>query len=178
MVKQSAWRQVMLLALAGCAQTGLGSHGSVSANNFIQANYKAAENLQAQLASRAAGNSTLLVATLANIDALDRSSTLGRLVSEQVSARFTQGGYRMIEMKFQNSVYMARGQGELMLTRQVHELANAYSAEAVIVGSYGTSKEYVLINLKVVEPATNQVLAVYDYSLPIDENVRMLLRNR
>lgn len=130
------------------------------------------------MASRAAGNSTLLVATLVNIDALDRSSTLGRLVSEQVSARFTQGGYRMIEMKFQNSVYMARGQGELMLTRQVHELANAYSAEAVIVGSYGTSKEYVLINLKVVEPATNQVLAVYDYSLPIDENVRMLLRNR
>lgn len=60
----------------------------------------------------------------------------------------------------------------------MHELANAYSAEAVIVGSYGTSKEYVLINLKVVEPATNQVLAVYDYSLPIDENVRMLLRNR
>lgn len=169
---------MMVLMLAGCAQSGFGHHGSVSANGFIQANYNAAENLQSQLASRTAGNSTLLVATLVNIDALDRSSTLGRLVSEQVSARFTQGGYHMVEMKFQNSVYLARGQGELMLTREVHELANTYSAEAVIVGTYGASKDYVLINLKVVEPATNHVLAVYDYSLPMDENVRLMLRER
>ncbi len=169
---------MVVLMLAGCAQTGIGKHGSVSAANFIQANYKASESLQSQLASRAGGNSTLLVATLVNIDALDRSSTLGRLVSEQVSASFTQGGYHMVEMKFQNSVYMARGQGELMLTREVHELANIYSAEAVIVGTYGASKDYVLINLKVVEPATNHVLAVYDYSLPMDENVRLMLRDR
>lgn len=169
---------MMLFVLSGCAQQGLGSRGAVSANNFIQANYAAAESLQAQLANHIPGNSTLLVATLVNIDVLERSSTLGRLISEQVSARFTQGGFRMVEMKFQNSVYMARGQGELMLTREVHELANAYSAQAVIVGTYGESKDYVLINLKVVEPATNHVLSVYDYSLPIDDNVRLMLRNR
>lgn len=84
LVKVFSLLSVMLLALAGCAQTGLGSHGLVSANNFIQANYKAAENLQAQLASRAAGNSTLLVATLVNIDALDelpRRQRRGLLVS-------------------------------------------------------------------------------------------------
>lgn len=178
MVKAFSLLSIMLLTLVGCAHSGPGTSGSVRANSLIQANYKAAESLQAQLTDRAAGNSTLLVATLVNIDALDRSSTLGRLVSEQVSARFTQGGYRMIEMKFQNSVYMARGQGELMLTRQVHELANAHSAEAVIVGTYAASKDYVLINLKVVEPASNQVLAVHDYSLPIDENVRLMLRDR
>lgn len=179
-IKDVALLCMMALLLAGCAQTQKGpfsSGKSVNADAFIQANYHAAERLQQQMAG-SRDLSTLLVATLVNIDVLERSSTLGRLVSEQVSARFTQGGYRMVEMKFQNSVYMARGQGELMLTREVHELAKAYSAQAVIVGTYGESKDYVLINLKVVEPNTNHILAVYDYSLPIDENVRMMLRHR
>lgn len=168
-----------VLLIAGCAnqQGGLSTGSKVHASAFIQANYLAAESLQRQLRSDL-GRATLLTATLVNIDALGSSSTLGRLVSEQVSARFTQGGFRMVEMKFQNSVYMARDQGELMLTREVHELAKDYDAQAVIVGSYGESKDYVLINLKVVEPRTNHVLAVYDYSLPIDENVRQMLRNR
>lgn len=168
-----------VVLIAGCthSQGGLHSGSKVHANAFIQANYLAAESLQRQLGSDL-GRATLLTATLVNIDALGSSSTLGRLISEQVSARFTQGGYRMVEMKFQNSVYMARDQGELMLTREVHKLASEYEAQAVIVGSYGESKDYVLINLKVVEPRTNHILAVYDYSLPIDENVRQMLRHR
>ena len=170
---------LVTVLLAGCAQSqsGFRAGSKVHADAFIQANYQAADSLQRQL-GMSVEKPTLLMATLVNIDALDRSSTLGRLVSEQVSARFTQGGYRMVEMKFQNSVYMARGQGELMLTREVHELASNYSAQAVIVGTYGESKEYVFINLKVVEPESNHILSVHDYSLPIDENVRLMLRNR
>lgn len=168
-----------VVLVTGCAhqQGGLSAGSKVHASTFIQANYLAAESLQRQLGADY-GRATLLTATLVNIDSLGSSSTLGRLVSEQVSARFTQGGYRMVEMKFQNNVYMARDQGELMLTREVHELASDYEAQAVIVGTYGESRDYVLINLKVVEPRTNHVLAVYDYSLPIDENVRVMLRNR
>ena len=120
--------------------------------------------------------STMIIATLVNVDALDRSSTMGRLVSEQISARFTQAGQRMVEMKFRNNVYISQSQGELMLTREIHELANAHNAQAVIVGSYGESKDYVFINLKVIQPTTNVVLATHDYALPINDDVRVMLR--
>ena len=49
-------------------------------------------------------------------------------------------------------------------------------ANAVIVGSYGESKDYVFINLKVIQPTTNVVLATHDYALPINDDVRVMLR--
>ncbi|WP_349568875.1 FlgO family outer membrane protein [Azotobacter salinestris] len=163
------------LSLAGCTQTN--GKDTAYETPFISTNYAAADALLAQLRHRLpSGN--LLVATLVNIDALERSSTLGRLVSEQVSARLTRAGYQVVEMKFRNSVYMLQDQGELMLTREIHELARTYAAQAVIVGTYGAGKDYVYVNLKVIQPGTNVTMAVHDYALPIDENIYALLRNK
>lgn len=167
-----------LTVMAGCSQTPKGPNYTDARNNrFIPTNHQAADALLGQLEGRL-GGSTLLIATLVNIDALDRSSTLGRLVSEQVSARFTQTGYHMVEMKLRNSVYILQSQGELMLTREIQELASEHSAQAVIVGTYGESKDFVFVNLKVVQPGTNVVLAVHDYALPVDDNTRAMLRYR
>lgn len=152
------------------------TYADAAANQFIPANYAAADNLLRQLEYKVAPNNTLIIATLANIDELDNSSTLGRSVSEQISARFTQNNYNMIELKFRHSVYMAQGQGEMMLTREIHQLANTHSAQAVIVGTYAQSRDFVYINLKVIQPNTNTVLAVHDYALPLDENNRHMLR--
>jgi TolB-like protein len=142
---------------------------------LIPTNYAAADRLLEQLKYNVAPSSTLIIATLVNIDALENSSTLGRLISEQVSARFTQNSYRMVELKFRNNVYIAQDQGEFMLTREIHELAKTHSAQAVIVGTYAQSRDYVYINLKVIQPNTNTVLAVHDYALPLDENNRHML---
>ena len=68
-----------------------------------------------------ADDKPLIMATIVNIDALEQTSMLGRLVSEQVSTRLAQGGLKMLEMKLRNSVYLKRNQGELMLTREIGE---------------------------------------------------------
>lgn len=169
-----------LLGLAGCAHAPKGpTYESAARNPFIPTNQQAADVLMLQLEdSLPAGSGPLLVATLVNIDALEQSSTLGRLVSEQVSARFTQAGYKIVEMKFGNSVYMRQDQGEMMLTREVHELASTHAAKAVIVGSYAESKNYVFVNLKVVQPSTNAIIAVHDYALPVTDSVWSMLRGR
>jgi len=118
------------------------------------------------------------MATVVNIDALDQSSTLGRLVSEQVSTRLAQGGLRMLEMKLRTSVYMKRQQGEMMLTREVGEVAHNHNAQAVVVGSYGETNDAVFVNIKVVQPQTNQVMAATDYVLAKDSVVRSMLLGR
>ncbi len=48
----------------------------------------------------------------------------------------------------------------------------------VFVGTYGESKDFIFINLKVVQPQSNVVLAVHDYALPVDENTRSMLRTK
>lgn len=147
-------------------------------NPFIPTNRAAAASLMAQAKNNLFSNQPLIVATLVDINVLEKSSTLGRMISEQISAVFSQAGYQMIEMKFRETVYMKRNEGELLLTREITEIAKQHNAQAVIVGTYGIAADLVYINLKVVQPGTNYVLAAYDYALPIDTNIRMMLTPR
>ncbi len=173
---------MVVVSLVGCsgatAQKPLPTWEQAANNPLIPANYKAADALLAQVKGSLGKSQPLIIATVVNIDNLEQSSTLGRVVSEQVSARFTQAGFHMVEMKFRNNVYVKRSQGELMLTREIKDLAQTHDAQAVIVGTYGQSDDYVFINLKVIQPASNIVMAVQDYVLPIDSSIKALLRNR
>lgn len=178
----TAFSCIAVVSLTGCSgtpgQKPEPTWEQAANNPLIPANYKAADALLAQVRASLGKSQPLIIATVVNIDNLDQSSTLGRLISEQVATRFTQAGYRMVEMKFRNNVYVKRNQGELMLTREIKDLAQSHDAQAVIVGTYGQSDDYVFINLKIIQPANNIVLAVQDYVLPLDSSTKALLRSR
>lgn len=146
----------------------------MSNNDFITSNYKATDALIHQLDNKVNPEQPMIIATIVNIDELNQSSTFGRLVSEQVSARFTQKKYSMIEMKFRNFVYMKQNQGELLLTREIKDVAKTHNAQAVVVGTYALSHNSIFVNLKVIQPNTNVILAVHDYSFPWDKNLNSL----
>jgi TolB-like protein len=167
------------LMLGACASNPEAStdYTAVSANAFVAANYRAADALALQLRGKLADDKPLIMATIVNIDALEQTSMLGRLVSEQLSTRLAQGGMKMLEMKLRNSVYLKRGQGELMLTREIGEVASTHNAQAVVVGSYAETREAVFINVKVIQPTTNLVLAGHDYVLAKEGTVRSMLQS-
>lgn len=167
------------LMLGACATNPEKStdYTAVSANAFVAANYRAADALALQLRGKLLDDKPLIMATLVNIDALEQTSMLGRLVSEQLSTRLAQGGMKMLEMKLRNSVYLKRGQGELMLTREIGDVASAHNAQAVVVGSYAETREAVFINVKVIQPTTNLVLAGHDYVLAKESTVRSMLQS-
>ncbi|MBL8481268.1 MAG: hypothetical protein JNJ60_03665 [Rhodocyclaceae bacterium] len=169
----------LVLGIAACATTQEEpSYQSVANSEFVAANYLAADMLIARLDARIRSDQPLIAATVVNIDALEHSSTLGRVVSEQVAGRFAQRGYRIVEMKFRNSVYMKRTEGELVLTRELNEVARSHNAQAVVLGTYAHDTKAVYLNLKVVQPGSNVVLAVYDYVLPMNEGVKAMLGRR
>jgi TolB-like protein len=155
----------MALALAGC------SFGGTQGGELIAANYSAADRLMDVARGQLDPARPIIVATIVDIDELERSSTLGRHISESVSSRFTQHRYRMIEMKFQNAVYMKKGEGELMLTRELREIASSHQAQAVIVGTYSRARNTVLVNVKLVQPETNVVLGAVDYALGVSRDI-------
>jgi len=183
---------VSLLALTGCETTNKvasvtePTYEQASNNSLTAANYKAADELikryrgASQLSTnnyQSSGSAPFIVATLVNIDRLEQSSTLGRLISEQVASRLTQQGFDVVELKVRNNVFMKRNEGELLLTREIKEMATAHKTEAVIVGTYAEGGDMVYVTLKIVNPATSRVLAAQDYTLPQDRQVRRLLMN-
>ena len=167
-----------IIACANYSQKHEPTFEDAAQNPFIPTNRAAAASLMAQAKTSLFSNQPLIVATLVDINVLEKSSTLGRMISEQISAVFSQAGYQMIEMKFRETVYMKRNEGELLLTREITEIAKQHNAQAVIVGTYGIAGDLVYINLKVVQPGTNYILAAHDYALPMDHNIRMMLTPR
>lgn len=171
-----------LLALSACTSDSSTSArpepSYVTSNNnpFISTNYKAADALIAQLGAKLNPSQPMIVATIVNIDDLNSSSTFGRTISEQISARFSQSTYSMIEMKFRGYVYMKQDQGELLLTREIRDVAKNHNAQGVIVGTYSLSGDSVFVNLKVIQPNTNVVLAGHDYAFPMDSNVKAMTK--
>ena len=153
-----------------------GNYATISSNQFIESNYKAADSLMNQLSGKLQADKPLIMATIVNIDALEQTTTLGRLISEQLSTRLAQGGLSMVEMKLRNNVYLKRNQGELMLTREIGEVATAHNAQAIVVGSYAETSDMVFINVKVIQPNSNLVLAGQDYVLAKEAIVRSMLQ--
>jgi TolB-like protein len=160
------------LLLAGCASP---YQNPPSPDAMMNVSYKAGDALLAQLNGKLAQDKPLIMATLVNIDALEQSSTLGRLLSEQITTRLVHAGVKMVEMKLRNNVYLKRNTGELMLTREIGEVALAHHAQAIVVGSYAESNQLVFVNIKVIQPNTNFVLAGYDFVLAKDATVRSML---
>jgi TolB-like protein len=151
----------------------------ISENTFIATNQQAVDQLVRHLGTHLpAGSGPLLVTTLVNIDNLDTSSTLGRVVSEQITSRLVQHDYRVVELKFGNSVYMRKNQGEMVLTRELQETASQHAAKAVVVGTYGESRNQAFISLKVVRPQSGAIIAVHDYAIRLDRGIGLMLRNR
>lgn len=176
MKKQLAGTLTLILVLL----TACGGPMSFQQGNndpFIQRNYKAADAL---LASASARNpiqldEPLLVATIVNVDSLDQSSRMGRIISEQIQARFTQQGYSVVELKLRGKLFVKKDQGELLLSREVQDISAGQKAQAVVVGTYAVAKNAVYINLKMVGN-DNIVMSAHDYSLPMGANVQALLQ--
>lgn len=164
-----------LLLLSGCADLSFGTKEPSSEVTeadilkILNANYKAADELIKQAEAQTVDSQgldrsqPLIVGTVVNINALEESTLLGRMIAEQISGQFSRRGYKMIEIKFRDSVYVKQDVGELMLTREVKELAKSHKVQAVIVGTYTKAKKWTVINMRLIRPTDNVVLASYDY---------------
>lgn len=160
------------LALAGCAVT---PEQAAVRTDLIAANYQAVDMLLAGVPL--ATGEPLLVATLVSLDSLNESSRLGRLFSEQISSRITAHGHAVEELKLRENLFI-QSEGAMLLSREVRELTQAHRAQAVVVGTYATSRNMLYVNLKIVVPNGNIVVAAHDYAMPIDTNIRDLLMVR
>jgi hypothetical protein len=148
---------------------------SAEESRFIGASYKAVDRIAS--GSAVAKGQPIVVATLVDIDDLERSSSFGRIVSEQIASRLAMLGYTPIELKLRGNVYVRAPQGELALSREVARVAREHRAPVVVVGTYAHAGHQIFVSLKAVAVDENRILSGYDYAVALNDNTRPLLKS-
>lgn len=150
-----------------------------------ESSYSAADRLVAQ--ARENGflkpGMPIVSTTLTNVNRIGKSSGLGRIVADQVGSRFTQRGQPVTEIRLREGVRVVQDDvresvgGEYMLSRDTAALVRKAKASGILTGTYAVGKDSVFISLRLVAATTGKVVAAYDYSVYMTDDVKALTRD-
>jgi TolB-like protein len=160
---------VSVLVLAGCQ-----TNGPAKDVNMIPISHDAAKKMIFQSKDRLEPGS-LILASFADIDNLENSSTFGRIVAQQIGSVFSSQGYKIIEMLLRGKVYIGKGEGEFLLSRALKDLSTEHNAQAVIVGIYAVGSKNVYVTAKLIQASDSIILASEDFVLPLGPDLRTLV---
>jgi hypothetical protein len=169
------------LTLAGCAVSNgparLGpTYEDAAASKFMAANRTAINTLVNGIDLAQLAGAPVLVATVVNVNDLRRAAPLGRTLSEQYASIMVANGFNVKELKLRGEVFVREETGELLLSREVKDIARVHNAAMVLVGTYSAAAQLTYISLKLVRTDTGQIVRAHDYALPNDADVSRLLQ--
>lgn len=168
---------VLLVAgLGACA--GNQKAGEVPGKgNLIFSSYQAADDLAQLAGGRLDPGVPLLVATVADINDLEKASPLGRLIAEQVASRLVNSGYTVVDVTLRNGLLVKEGVGQLVLSRDAVKISHAQGAQAVLAGTYTVAEDRVYVTLRLIRASDGRMVAAHDYRLDLDADTRALARS-
>ncbi len=168
-----------MAVLAGCANNVPPrqdiTYEEAAANKFVSANRDAINKLMAGFDLGPTGDTPVLVATIVNVNDMRRSAPLGRTLSEQYATHLVNAGFNVKEMKLRGDVFVKEETGELLLSREIKDIAHSHHANYVLVGTYSVAANVTYISLKFVRTEDSRIIRGYDYALPNDKDINKLL---
>jgi TolB-like protein len=170
----------LLALLAGCTTTvenRVPSYDDASASRFVSLNREAVGRLVADFNRGPTGDTPVLVATIVNVNDMRATAPLGRTLSEQYASAMATQGFNVKEMKLRSDVFVREETGELMLSREIKDIARSHLATMVLVGTYSAAANFTYVSLKFVRTDDSRIIRAYDYALPNDKDVLKLLQN-
>lgn len=135
---------------------------------MLAGSYAAADRLAAMLAAqRFDPAAPILVSSFVSINDVTKSTTMGRMLAEQIGSRMAQRGYRIVETKLRKHSLAVRPQkGEFALSRQYEQLNAERDAHAVLTGTYAVSRRVVHVSCRVIDVQSGALKAAWDMELP------------
>ena len=166
--------------LAGCANNSAPvrvepTYQDAASSQFIASSRDAVTKLVGGFDLNALGGGPVLVATVVNVNDLSRAAPLGRTLSEQYASQMAASGFNVKELKLRGDVFVREGAGEMLLSREIKDIARNHNASLVVVGTYSAAANYTYISLKLVRTEDGRIVSGYDYALPNDRDVQRLL---
>lgn len=157
------------LILGGCASAPLlgALFTPTDDPRLLETSYEAADRLHDQLASSDTAAYPMMAASFVDSDNMDRTSNLGRLISEQIASRLSQRGYSITEAQLRATQLAVRPEsGVLALSRQTEEINTGVSAYSILVGTYTVVERKIYVNARILRASDGVALASSDFVLP------------
>lgn len=117
----------------------------------------------------------VLVGTVVDANQVGSSAALGRMLSEQLQAGMVASGFGVVEMRLREAVAIRETSGELMLSRDVQDLAKTQQASLVVLGTYTAAETVTFIHFKAIRAGDGVIESTAELTIPNDANVRKLL---
>jgi hypothetical protein len=152
------------------------TYEDAAGSKFVELNRFAINQLVAGYDRDPLGDTPVLVATIVNVNDMRRTAPLGRTLSEQYASQMATTGFNVKEMKLRGDVFIREETGELLLSREIKDIARSHNASMVLVGTYSAAANFTYISLKFVRTQDSRIIRAYDYALPNDKDVNKLLQ--
>lgn len=151
------------------------TYAQAKANPFVASSKDAIQALVSSLDVKSMASKPLLVATVVNVNDLRKTAPLGRTLSEQYASHLVAQGFTVKELKLRGDIFVREETGELMLSRELKDIAKTHAAALVVVGTYSAAENTTFVSLKLVQTEDGKILRGHDYALPNDADVKKLL---
>ena len=169
-----------LALLAGCGTPTVThtapTYEEAAVSRFVASNREAINKLVGGIDVSTFGDTPVLVATVVNVNDLRRAAPLGRTLSEQYASSMVANGFNVKELKLRGDVFIKEETGELLLSREIKDIARSHHASMVLVGTYSAAATFTYISLKLVRTEDSRIIRAYDYALPNDTDVTRMLQ--
>jgi|YNPBryulayer2012_1023412.scaffolds.fasta_scaffold00206_11 TolB-like protein len=119
----------------------------------------------------------VLASTFVNLDRIDDTSPLGRLLTEGLVARLQVRGWNLYDIRLSKAVAITP-EGEFVLSRDPKRLEYQYATAAALTGTYTVTASEVLVHARIIDVSTGVVVASGEVRIPIDEEVARLLTDQ
>ncbi|MCG8324102.1 MAG: FlgO family outer membrane protein [Thiotrichales bacterium] len=144
--------------------------------DLVNANKQAATQLVGKKHDIISQEKSVISSTFVNLDNLEQTTPMGRLLSEQISAELTRLGYQMVELKLrQDEVLIQELEGEFVLTRDTEKLMLEHDAQAFLIGTYTVASNTMYVTSRLVNPNDNTVISAHNYNIALGPNALTLI---
>ncbi len=120
----------------------------------------------------------LIFTTVVNLDNLNHTTKFGRTLTESMATSLFQYGYGVVELRKSGAILIRDNAGELVLTRESKRLAKQHQAGAVVAGTYSVTPDSVIINIKLLDSVSQDVLSVAGLELGRSHTINYLLSDQ
>lgn len=141
-----------------------------------------AAELDGQLAERLgmlegpAKGTTLILTTPVDLENMEQSCPLARLLGEELAYWFVKNGYRVREVRRTKHLMLEPGTGELSLSRDLRFVDTRYVNSAVMLtATYAQTSKNVRFNVRLLHAPTGEVLAMAGNTIRITSETTQLL---
>jgi TolB-like protein len=118
----------------------------------------------------------VVVTTFVNLDNMKETSSLGRLIAEDLIHELQVRGWKVFDIRLAKDI-VVKPQGEFSITRDIRNIRNYYRVNSVITGTYAVTSNSVIVNARIIDVKTGVVVSTGQIVLPI-EDVASLLSDR